>query len=208
MKRPSFALPAAAAATALIMTGAMALPASAASSTDYVTAGEIAPGPETNATYLGWHEGAGAGVRHEVRWDGLHLATGAGASQIINGLVPGGTPGLPTGEAGASRADYELLGHRRAGQRHPSGGVHRDDDCHPAYWGTLRPRHAAAVGHQHARRHGQWMSSRTVGNVMSRTSPNHWRHRRRAGGSRRPAPLLRIRRPGRHAFGGRADHLE
>lgn len=162
MKRPSFALPAAAAATALIMTGAMALPASAASSTHYVTASDITPGPEDITTYLGWHEGAGAGVRHEVRWDGLHLATGAGASQIINGLVPGGALGLPL------TGGPELLNLiTTSSVTVAAGSVHLQvaftaDDSTAGYWGTLRPAAGAGVGTSTPSATDSWISSQTI----------------------------------------------
>ena len=162
MKRPSFALPAAAAATALIMTVAMALPASAASSTDYVVAGDIANGPETDATYLGWHEGAGAGVRHDVRWDGLHLATGVGASQIINGLVAGGTLGLPLADGG------ELLSLiTTSSVTVAAGNVHLQvaftaDDSITGYWGTLRPAAAYGAGTSTPTATDAWISSKTI----------------------------------------------
>ncbi|WP_168626255.1 MULTISPECIES: LPXTG cell wall anchor domain-containing protein [unclassified Cryobacterium] len=162
MKRPSFALPAAAAATALIMTAAMALPASAASSTDYVVAGDIAPGPETDATYLGWHEGgSGTDVRHDVRWDGLHIATSGTPSQIINGLVAGGTLGLPTDGA-------ELLGLITSSSVTVSQGsvtlqvAFTADDSITGYWGTLRPAAAYGVGTSTPSATDSWVSSKTI----------------------------------------------
>ncbi|GAA3874408.1 hypothetical protein GCM10022381_16500 [Leifsonia kafniensis] len=87
----SFALAAPASAT----TGGEIAPVAAAAATSVVpvTVNDIAP---NESKYLGWHEGyTNATPAFRIATDGLHLGIGA-PSQILNGLVASGKPGIAT----------------------------------------------------------------------------------------------------------------
>lgn len=87
------------ATAALVLSGASLTAAASAQATtstftNTVHVTSVTPGEETNATYLGWHEAYTANA-HSFQADGLHFATGSN-SQILNGLVAGGTEGTAT----------------------------------------------------------------------------------------------------------------
>ncbi|MFB9308914.1 hypothetical protein BJY17_001621 [Agromyces hippuratus] len=155
--RPASSI-AGATALALVFTGAAlvaAAPASAA--TTYVTS--IAP---DESSYLGWHEGyANPTPAFSLHWNGLFFGDGAN-SQILNGLVDSGEPGLPTTAADlGALIDGSEIGVTR-GVVFSQVAVTTD-----AGWGTLRPVTPFATGPHSAELTDLWTSSRTIGDVTA-----------------------------------------
>ncbi|MEF3403364.1 hypothetical protein [Agromyces sp. CCNWLW203] len=145
-------------ALALVFTGAaLAVAAPASAATTHVTS--IAP---DESTYLGWHEGyANATPAFSLHWNGLFFGNGAN-SQILNGLVDSGAPGLPTtsAELGAL-IDGSEIGVTQ-------GIVFSQVAVSTAAgWGTLRPVAGFETGPHSAALTDLWTSSRTIGDVTA-----------------------------------------
>jgi hypothetical protein len=117
------------------------------------------------ATYPGWHEGyANSSPAYFVGWDGVHLGIGA-RSQIINGLVDGGTPGLPV--TGVALGDL-ITGSQISTE---SGEVSMQVAITTANgWGTLRPAVLSSTSTQ-ATLADMWMSSKTIGAEVIQETP-------------------------------------
>lgn len=155
--RPASSI-AGATALALVFTGAaLAVAAPASAATTHVTS--IAP---DESSYLGWHEGyANATPAYSLHWNGLFFGDGAN-SQILNGLVNSGEPGLATdaAELGAL-IDGSEIGVTR-------GVVYSQVAVSTAAgWGTLRPVTPFATGPHNAELTDLWTSSRTIGDVTA-----------------------------------------
>ncbi|KQZ09031.1 hypothetical protein ESP57_15015 [Agromyces fucosus] len=145
-------------ALALVFTGAaLAVAAPASAATTHVTS--IAP---DESSYLGWHEGyANATPAFSLHWNGLFFGDGAN-SQILNGLVNSGEPGLSTtsAELGAL-IDGSEIGVTQ-------GVVYSQVAVSTAAgWGTLRPVTPFETGPHSAQLTDLWTSSRTIGDVIA-----------------------------------------
>lgn len=150
----------------------MASPAHAAD----VYVDSITPGPETAATYQGWHQGYG-GVTETFQADGL-LFGSTGPSQVLNGLVAGGTNGLATTNADLLALITSMTVEVASGQLTLQVPITADDGyaapTSNGTWATLRP--AALVGPgPHTPAAGDlWRLSRTmpdIGNGALDTTP-------------------------------------
>ena len=154
------------AAAALVLSGfSLTFESSAAqAATNTVQVTSIAPGPETNESYLGWHEAYAANA-HSFQADGLHFGDGF-SSQILNGLVPGGDPGIPT-----TATD---LGALIAGASMTVGSsanvLFQIPVSTTAGWGTLEPAvgNTGAVGFALT---DSWQASRQIGTTVLKETP-------------------------------------
>ncbi|HET8778823.1 MAG TPA: hypothetical protein VFM66_02030, partial [Agromyces sp.] len=115
-------------------------------------------------SYLGWHEGyVNATPAFALRWDGLELGLGAN-SQILNGLVETGAPGIPTtgDELGAliTSSEVDVL----EGETFLQVPVTWNGG-----WSTLRPAVAATGATGTYALSDQWISSKDLGTITANT---------------------------------------
>lgn len=127
---------------------------------EYVTS--IAP---DESSYLGWHEGYdNATPAFALRWDGLELGLGAN-SQVLNGLVETGAPGLPTtgSELGAliTASETDVL----EGETFLQVPVTWNGG-----WSTLRPAVAATDATGTHALSDMWISSKPLGAIGANTA--------------------------------------
>jgi hypothetical protein len=133
-------------------------PANAAD-VEYVTS--IAP---NESSYLGWHEGyVNATPAFALRWDGLELGLGAN-SQVLNGLVASGAPGLPitSTELGALITTSETV--VLEGET-----VLQVPVTWTGGWSTLRPAVASTAATGTHALTDQWISSKPLGAIAANT---------------------------------------
>lgn len=149
------------AVAALVLSGAsiaLATPANAAT----LVVDEIAPNADN---YLGWHEGyENTTPAFSLAWDGLHFGNGA-SSQILNGLVGSGQPGLET----SSDALGELI--TSAGVDVVDGSVFLQVPVTfgDSGWSTLRPA-IGATDDTPVELSDNWISTKTIGDVVAQAS--------------------------------------
>ncbi|WP_354245621.1 hypothetical protein [Agromyces sp. PvR057] len=145
---------------ALALSGALAAAPANAADIEFVTG--IAP---NESSYLGWHEGyVNAEPAFALRWDGLELGLGGVDSQVLNGLVASGAPGLPiTGtDLGSLITSSETV--VLEGETYLQVPVTWNGG-----WSTLRPGTPSTEADGDYALTDEWVSSRPLGAIAANT---------------------------------------
>lgn len=153
-------------ATAALVVASLAIASPAHAATVYVDS--ITDGPETDATYLGWHQGQATAPAVTFQPDGL-LFGDTGPSQVLNGLVAGGTNGLATTNADLLALITSMTVEVVSGQLSLQVPITADDGyaapTSNGAWATLRPAALVGPGSHTPAASDLWLLSRTMPDI-------------------------------------------